>query len=452
METPIPSNINPKQPTAADVAASLKAQEASGKDPFSFLETVLNQPVQNTPVEVLNEVTKKREEERAVEGAADTGSVNTEDREPEPQKDLGNPGLAESPGSEEDTGGDAEPVGDPQDEVVAEALSEQTSKEINFKKVRKEFHETKKTLKEREEELKATKEKLQKYESGEDFPEIIKEKDRKIAELSKYEKAVALKTSDAYKEKYVKPIQAAKAKLKTIAEDYGLPPEKLGEVLNIKSARELNSFLSEHFDPVGAIEVKQLIGAIKETETQAQEAEKEPEEALKSIEQEYSELKQAERAKDVENIIKKSKGAWVKSVNQIRQEGKIKEFIPSDVDDDWNDKVVAPISEKAGQEYGKLMRVLAESGAKDIPEDAQFAIARMVQIAIASSFALQDRDRAEAEAAEIRANAARTHGYIRPRVGGGNSSGQSPSSRGPSNPNEAADMAIAAAMGQTSKK
>lgn len=463
MEIPVPMNINPAKPTAGEIANNLKA--SNGQDPMGFLADILSQPVSNTPAEVLKEVDAKRAAEHQEESKNDPvaeaensfvsnagGSVRTPDdirsSRPDPvHADPSGDGDVQAPAQ------DAEPAVEEEtpheDSLVQDVLEEVAgSKEVNFKKVRKEFHETKQTLKQKEEELAAVQEKLKQYETGENFPELIKEKDKKIAELSKYEKVVALKVSDAYKEKFVKPIQTAKNKLKEIAEGYGIAPEHIQEALSLKSVKELNSFLSENFDPVGALEVKQLISSIKDTEKAAVAAEQEPQESLQSIEQEYEEVRQQQRRQEIEKISKSAKSVWVETLSEVRKEGKIRELIPSDIDDEHNEKVVSPIVEKAGQQYGAMVRALADAGMTNPPKELLKAIAKMVPLSIASSFAIEARERALEEAEAIKANAVRTHKYIRPNVGGGLPGSGRTEAPGPKNPVQAADMAIAAAMGK----
>lgn len=468
MEIPVPMSINPAKPTAAEITANL--QSSNGKDPMSFLENILSQPVVNTPVEVLKEVDAKRATEKQEASKAQVNPVTEAEnsfvanaggtvRTPEDIRDSrvssadsGRNGDANvlSEGDVQEENPVENPVAKEEpDQVVQDVLEEVAgSKEVNFKKVRKEFHETKQTLKQKEEELAAAQEKIKQYETGENFPEIIKEKDKKIAELSKYEKVVALKVSDAYKEKFVKPIQTAKAKLKELTESYGLPPEQVQEVLSLKNVKELNSFLSDNFDPVGALEVKQLINTIKETEQAAVSAEAEPQESLQSIEQEFAEIRQQQRRQEVEKISRAAKSVWVETLNEIRQEGKVRELIPSDIDDEHNEKVVSPIAEKAGQQYGMMVRALADAGMTNPPKELLKAIAKMVPLSVASSFAIEARERALAEAEAIKSNAVRTNKYIRPNVGGGIPGSGSPRSSAPKNPVEAADLAIASVMGR----
>lgn len=465
MEIPVPMSVNPAKPTAGEIANNLKA--SNGQDPMSFLTDILSQPTSNTPVEVLKEVDAKRATENTPAPAESKndpvaeaensfvsnagGNVRTpEDIRSSRQDavhDASNTHVSVSDDTQDaKTDEEAAPHEDP---LVQDVLEEVAgSKEVNFKKVRKEFHETKQTLKQKEEELAAVQEKLKQYETGENFPELIKEKDKKIAELSKYEKVVALKVSDAYKEKFVKPIQTAKNKLKEIAEGYGIAPEHMQEALSLKSVKELNSFLSENFDPVGALEIKQLISSIKDTEKAAVTAEQEPQESLQSIEQEYEEVRQQQRRQEIEKISKSAKSVWVETLNEVRKEGKIRELIPSDIDDEHNEKVVSPIVEKAGQQYGAMVRALADAGMTNPPKDLLKAIAKMVPLSIASSFAIEARERALGEAEAIKANAIRTHKYIRPNVGGGLPGSGRSEAPAPKNPGQAADMAIAAAMGK----
>lgn len=318
------------------------------------------------------------------------------------------------------------------------------SKEENFKNIRKKLGETTSTLKEKEAALQAAQERIKKYETGEEFPEVIKEKEKKIEELSKYERIVALRTSDAYKQKFLRPLESIKSKLSAIAKDYDIPEEEVHKALEIKSVRELNSFLSDHFDPVGAMDVKQLINQAQGLTEDAKKAEAEPETALQEIERESAKAREIIRTEEIGKIVARSKQAWVNSLNKIREEGKVKELIPSEIDDEFNTNVVSPIQEASAKEYSKIVKALADAGLKELPEGVDFALARMVQLAIASSFAVDSRDKAMREAEELRTNSTRNNSYIRPlSVGSVPSNGTSTESRRISEtPEQAAEAVV----------
>lgn len=344
----------------------------------------------------------------------------------------------------------AEPSSTESDTVIAEdqegAEGDQEepldSKQINFRAMRKKLSETTKTLEEIAAQKKELEEKLQKVETGEELPEVIKEKDLKIAELEKYQQLHALKLSPAYKEKYVKPIAEVKQRLGEIAADYEIPSEVLAEALNITNRRDLNGFLAEHFDDIGALEVKELITKAQTIAEEAKAAEEIPSQALSQIEEEHKKLEEVRVAQSRQRIKETARDAWVDSLIQIRQEGKIKELISKETDTDYNKRVVEPILTAASSEYGKLVRMLAENGLTDLPKELAFALARTVHLAHASAVSIESRARAEAEAAELKTNMARTTKYLRPPIGSSSASPAPVTSKAPSSLSEAADMIL----------
>ena len=393
LETPV-SDI----PTVEAIKASLENNNGS----LDFLNKIVGEQTK-TPQKVADDIlaAKKAEESKPIV----TPSILPE----EPKKEEAKPAVPAEPKKEE-------PASVPEADVVEEQTG---NKEENFKNLRKKLGETSTVLKEKEKALTEAQERIKKYEAGEEFPEVIKEKDRKIEELSRYERIVALRTSDAYKEKFIKPIEGIKSSLSKIAKDYELPEEELHKALEIKNARELNSFLSDHFDAVGALEVKGLIAKAQGLTDEAKEAEKEPQAALQEIEAEYRKAEEVNKAAQITNIVNKAKQAWVQSLNALRAEGKVKELIPSEIDETFNTNVVTPLQEKSASEYAKIVRILAENGLKELPEGLDKALAKMVQLSIASSFAIDSRELAVKEAKTLRENSERNNKYIRPLSSGG---------------------------------
>ena len=425
---PIPVTVNSPLPTAKEISKALEARPGNA---FGFLEEIVGQK-ESLPVQALAEVTAARQEESKKE--AETPPAE-EVVEPPTEVAPEAPAEEETPPSTEEA-----------DPVVAEALN---GKEENFKNIRKTLGETKKVLKEKEQTLETVTSKLKAYESAEEIPEPIKvklrEQDETIQKLSKYQSIVDLKGSEGYKEKFVKPLAAVKQKLGAIAKDYGIPAQVLNQALEINNARELNTFLSDNFDAVGAIEVKQLIEKAKDITTQAKAAEQEPQAAIESLEEESRNARELRRVAEIDDIVKKSKSAWVKSLTKIKEEGKILELIPVEEDEEFNKKVVLPIHEKAAQEYGKIVKALAESGLTKLDDELAIALSKMVQLAIASSVAINTRTKAQEEAATLRENVARKTKYVRPALGGGINGGSGVRSS-PKTPDDAADAALNIAL------
>lgn len=422
-------------PTADGILAAMK----DAPSPLEFIKANLKPKAplpSDIPAQALAEVNAQRAKENVVsanpvtEAAAEAIKETPEyDVNLEPKKEVADEKESKpSVPPVSDTAVDKEPGND---------------RDENFKKLRIQLGEVKDVVKEKEKEIESLQSKVKRYETGEEFPDVVKQLQEENAKLSRYEKIVALKTSPAYEEKFIKPLNDMRTRLNAIAKDYGIPERIMDNALNIKNRKELNMFLSEHFDDVGAIEVKQLISHAQDIQTQALEAEKEPAQAMESLRQEHEEIKKAEAAKNVNSIIATSKDAWIDSLLRIREEGKARRLIPKEGDDAYNKEKVEPTLRAAGTEYGKIIRMLGENGLKTLPKDLAHAIARMVHLAFESSASIEDRDRAEREAEEAIKNAERTTRYGRPLArGGAISSGEAAPMQRPKNAEAAAEQLI----------
>ena len=236
----------------------------------------------------------------------------------------------------------------------------------NFERLRAKAKETKKKLLELEPEVATLREKVSKFEKGELIPDVLREKEQEIQRLSQYEKVVNLKSSKEYQEKYVKPLSESQAKLKEMFVDYGIPEESakelVGKALSFDKQSELNSFLSEHFDALGAIEVKQLVNSAKAIQQEARKLEESPEETISNLVRESEAIRAAKDHERKVKVASTAKGAWAKELMQIRSEKKIPELIRHETDENFNKNIVDPILTQASTEYSRLITEIANAG------------------------------------------------------------------------------------------
>ena len=331
-------------------------------------------------------------------------------------------------------------VEEPEDQEVEALTSEKLPPAAeNFKKLRTVLKEKSKALKEVTKEKENLAKTVERYETGAALPQVLKEKEDEISRLSHFEKLHSLKTSKEYQDKYVKPLSNLRNKLNQIATDYELPPEELNKALDITNTAELNRFLSSHFDDVGALEVKQVLNQMKELQSGAQQAESEPSKALQDLEQEHQRIEQFRVAERRQKIAGVSRDAWTDSLIQIREEGKIPELIMTESDTEHNEKIARPLLEAAAQQYGQIVRELADAGMEVLPPELARALSHMVLLAHASAVSVPTRDRAVREAEEVRRNADRTSSFWRPTLGrsGGGAPASSPNPNRSTSPEDA---------------
>lgn len=416
-------------PTAREILGNLK----DGSSPLDFIRNNLNTPPLSPPIEpqsVIKEVETKREEQISSE-------ITTPEKVEAPETtDIKYDINPEIPKSDIKT--DATEPETKQEEPEPAP----NSKEENFKKLRQKLHETNTIIKDKEDKLKSLEEKVKKYETGEELPDVLKAKEERIQELEKYERLHALKLSPAYKERFIKPLNVLKERLSDIAADYEIPSNVLEQALNITNRRELNSFLAEHFDEVGALEVKQVISDAQKLNFEAKEAEKEPAKALQALESDFENISQQRRLRANQSIVETSKEAWIDSLIDIRKEGRIQELIEKESDPEYNEKFVRPLLTAASSEYGKLVTMLAKNGLETLPKDVAYALARMVHLAHASAVSIDEREEAKREVREIEQNTQRTTRYLRPQVGSSGISGSGGPSPQPDSPTAAADLIL----------
>lgn len=384
-------------------------QEAHEPEPQAVADTVKERIETEKAAQAVPQKLAKgqTQEQEIVPASADGARLDAPDLDPDfdPQ--------AETPVTEEAKTSDNTEV------TTDEGTEELTdSKEINFKKVRTKLSETTKALKEKEARNAELEAKIQAYETGAELPDVMSAKDEEIARLSRFEQLHSLKTSKAYKEAFITPIETAKAQLKAIAKDYGYPEGVIEQAINISNKAELNRFLARHFDEVGALEVKGVVSKIQDIHSQAVQAETAPAQELARLEAQHAEAIEQQRNQEKSLIAQTSKRAWVDALLGIRAEGKVHELIPREGDTEHNEKFVKPILAAAATEYGKLVRALTDSGLKSLNPDAAKQLAAICQRAAASGTAFASRD-ALIKELEGYSNNSGTRKYGRPALGGG---------------------------------
>lgn len=288
----------------------------------------------------------------------------------------------------------------------------------NIKILRRSLNENKQALKEKEETIKKIAEERDKYQRGEVLPEKVKELESEVQILRKYQAIVDLESSPEYQDKFVKPVSGIIEKLENLGKDYNLPEEVVNKALTFSNQRELNRFLSEHFDDIGALEAKNLIIDAKKLQTEAQEARKAPKEALSKLVAEGEVARQNKIREQRQTITGKAKNSWVGSLTKLQKDGKIPEITIKSNDSEHNEKVARPIITAAATEYGKLVSRLVDAGLETLPDDVSDGLAEMVVLAVASAAINEQRNYAVSMFNNIEEASKRDTEYTRPPIGG----------------------------------
>lgn len=288
----------------------------------------------------------------------------------------------------------------------------------NFKKLRTIAKEAKKAKRELEAQVAEREQELQKYKTGEVVPDVITAKDQRIAELEQYEKIVNIKLSPEYQREYVEPSLRLAEQLDRHAQSYGLEPAYLRQAVEIENQKELNQFLTRHFDDLGALEAKKIITELQDIGSRALQAEQEPAQVMEQLKVKYQQ-QQIEKEKQISaNFEMTAKSAWQKALDKTIKENVYKELIPDPNDVKHTEQVVKPLQTKASQQFGALVTQLRKNGLTQLPEELAVGLARMTQLAVASAIAFDAKNKAEQQFNKVVSTSRVVSPYIRPSMAG----------------------------------
>lgn len=381
-----------------------------GEKPTDFVKRILAeragaQPAVQAPVQTV-------EQDVAVAKAQVEAESKPLQKEPEPSFDFVEPkremGPAPAAKVEEEV-----PTGDPAEDAAPGSLP------ANYKLLKSTYKETKQKYQEAENKRIELEAELEKYKTGTVVPEILQEKENKIAELSVYEKMFNVKGSAAYKEQVVQPLSNNRKELNQLFKDYEIPESEVENFTALTNRADRNRFLSEHFDSRGADQAEQLLQQSANIRAKAKEIEGGSSSAIQTLEAEQVRIEAEREGYRRQHIADNARDSWVRALSKIRADGRIKELIPKSNDPEFNARFVTPILTAASVEYGKFVTKLAESGVRELtPELAEYA-ANMSLRAHAQAVAQQTRDAALEYADQAEAGTRIGNGYFRPAVGGG---------------------------------
>lgn len=268
---------------------------------------------------------------------------------------------------------------------------------------------------EREGRLRAEAE-IEKFRTGEKIPDVLKEKDQRIEELSHYEKLHGLKLSPEYQQKYVEPYNDTMARAAQLAKDYGVDESVVQDALHIENKRELNSFLRTHFDEVGTLEVRTLVDSARNLSQQAAAAEQKPQDSMVQLRSEFQAQQQEREQQRVTTIQQNAQGGWRESVKELAGSGEYPELTLTGEAE--HDKIVTEVRTAAASEFGKMITLLGQSGVKDIPPDAAKILAKRFLMSQASAIMAKSRAHHYSRSEELLNQSRSRAKMIRPQIGG----------------------------------
>lgn len=378
-------------------------------------------------------VTKVKNELDDIASSTNTEAPSTEDLLEKITNQPTSDGGEEFDAAGEESSDVTEPTEDSSVEVDdlvddAEKTAEGSSIHENYKKLKSKYKETSKAFREREAELVTTKKKLDDYETGAIISPVLQDKENELQELRRKNALIDFKTSSECEQKYVKPIEEGKAKLKALTDAYNVPLEAVLSEKKTKSEADFNKFLSSYFDPVGALKIDGLVTNVQELEQQLTDAEKTPEKALLSVKQEMERVNQVREVERIGKVQAVARKSWVSALNKIKAEGKFKALIYTD-DEQFNQNTVRPLITYGAQEFKKTIESLAQLGLKELPEDLAEVLARGHLYGTSSGLMSEVAMKAMEEAEAAKINKTKLFKVNRPSIGGGSPSRSGPSSQ-----------------------
>jgi hypothetical protein len=299
-----------------------------------------------------------------------------------------------------------------------EAHSKAESIREDYRSLAKAHRVMKKTYKEKLAELEAMQEEISKYKTGAVMPDKIQELSQEVARLKTYEQVVDLKSSREYQEKFLEPLNTSISEIVAYGKEYNIPENIMQKAVDITNEAELNSFLSDHFDDIGALEVKQKIKQARQLKKSAVDAEKNPTATIETLRQQRIEREQAEKQAALNRAVSITETSWQDAVNEIQMSKNIPELTYREGDVEHNEKVVAPIMSQASADYAKVVKALIEEGGlKEMPAQLAKVISKMMLLAHSSSIAINSRDQAVDYAGRVVQDAQKINALVRPSLG-----------------------------------
>ena len=303
------------------------------------------------------------------------------------------------------------------DAAKVEGEVETDPKVENFKALRTIVKEVKAELQTTKSESAKLKKQLEDYQTGVAVPEVLQEKEARIAQLEPLEHLHALRTSRLYQDEYIKPLTTLQGKLQALLTEYDLPPESLEEMSAQETQADLNRWLSEHFDPLGAQDARDIVRQVQTLRTEAEAAEQAPKTALEKLIKDAQAAEETQQKERLSAVHQASRKGWVSSLEAHKASGLLPELIFQPGDDAHNNTYVKPVLTKAGMEYGKIVKHLFDNGLRTLPDELAFALANMCQLAHATGVQATIRDSAMKHAQTLAADAMAGRKFNRPAVG-----------------------------------
>lgn len=355
---------------------------------------------------------------------------------PPPEEAPEEPEVVE-PGDQEDV--DVKAAGDEEesdDSITIDPLTsappkkEKKSKEDNIKGLRNALKTEREKIDTLETELKQTKDKLEHVGDVEELRGQLEEARKEVEQLKKYESLVGLKQSKEYKERYIDGVDNLVKQAQEIAKDYEVPNEVLQQLVSTGNRRDMNRLLAEHFDTIGAgdirpviLDIQKLLIEKKKVENDPSKAEKDLLEAAKTKEKKEQELAR----RDLESVVQ---SGWADIATLYSGKDSAVEPLKEVSGNESHNKTRTEIMQRAAKDYGQVMGILVKHGLRKLPEETAKAFAARFQLAEVTGHLMAQNETLLEQNKELRTKLGKYSNYTRPLSSGNSvqrgSSGDSP--------------------------
>lgn len=280
-------------------------------------------------------------------------------------------------------------------------------------------------------------EELELYKTGTIVPDVIRNYEEKITELSKYEQLVALETSPEFIERRIKPLEQHKEKARELAAQCGVNAAVFDEALKLPAGSKRDTYLSQHFgNAVTALKASNILDDITNIAIGIEEDKKQPAQELERLRQQVI----VDQGKNLEKLNALGKTSWHSALKEIQDTNQFPELQMRQGDEEHN-KIVRPIIDGASQEYNRLIKELVDNGLKTLPPATAKALAKYISLGKASAVMSASRDSYAQHVKNIEKNIERNSHMDRPIIGGAQPGlSRTIQSKAPQSPEEAAKL------------
>jgi hypothetical protein len=304
--------------------------------------------------------------------------------------------------------------------LEGKATKPKKSKEDNIKGLRTALSSEREKREALELDLKTATDKLEQSGDVEQLRSELEAKDKRIAELQKYEGLLGLKQSKEFREKYIDGVDSLLKQAQDIAKDYGVGDDVLKQAIKTGNRKQLNELLLQHFDTVAIGEMYPIIKDMQGLLIEKRQVEDNPAQAHEQLIKAAQDKDKAEKVTSRKLVTASVQEAWVDVTNLYSaKEGGV-EALQEIVGNDEHNQNRAQLLEESSAEFGQLMGTFVQNGLRKIPLAQSKAVAARFQLAAVAGQMIEENIELRERVAALEKKQSKTTSYRRPMSAGSN--------------------------------